>query len=169
MTSFEFLPQFPLPANPLALFGVLLLAGALGGELIRRVLNLPRITGYVLIGLALGASGLNVLDVRMLGYTRVFLDVGLGLVLFELGRRLDLEWLRHDRWLAVMALTESLLSFGCMFGALVWFDIAPLYAAMAAAIGVSSSPAIVLLVAREQRAEGQVTERALDGVVVDPP
>ncbi len=79
MTSFEFLPQFPLPANPLALFGVLLLAGALGGELIRRVLNLPRITGYVLIGLALGASGLNVLDARMLGYTRVFLDVGLGL------------------------------------------------------------------------------------------
>jgi len=40
MTSFEFLPQFPLPANPLALFGVLLLAGALGGELMRRVLNL---------------------------------------------------------------------------------------------------------------------------------
>jgi len=45
MTSFEFLPQFPLPANPLALFGVLLLAGALGGELIRRVLNLQRIAG----------------------------------------------------------------------------------------------------------------------------
>ncbi len=167
MTSFEFLPQFPLPANPLALFGVLLLAGALGGELMRRVLNLPRITGYVLIGLALGASGLNVLDARMLGYTRVFLDVGLGLVLFELGRRLDLEWLRHDRWLAVMALTESLLSFGCMFGALVWFDIPALYAAMAAAIGVSSSPAIVLLVAREQRAEGQVTERALNLVAIN--
>ena len=167
MTSLAFLPQFRFPTNPLALFGVLLLAGALGGELIRRVLKLPRITGYVLIGLALGASGLNVLDARMLGYTRVFLDVGLGLVLFELGRRLDFEWLRHDRWLAMMALTESLLSFGCMFGALVWFDIAPLYAAMAAAIGVSSSPAIVLLVAREQRAEGQVTERALNLVAIN--
>ncbi|OGA56533.1 MAG: hypothetical protein A3G81_27620 [Betaproteobacteria bacterium RIFCSPLOWO2_12_FULL_65_14] len=167
MTSIGFLPRFPLLANPLALFGVLLLAGALGGELMRRVLKLPRITGYVLIGLALGASGFNVLDARMLGYTRAFLDVGLGLVLFELGRRLDFEWLRHDRWLAVMALTESLLSFGCMFGALVWFDIAPLYAAMAAAIGVSSSPAIVLLVAREQRAEGQVTERALNLVAIN--
>ena len=167
MTSLAFLPQFPVPVNPLALFGVLLLAGALGGELIRRVLKLPRITGYVLIGLALGASGLDVLDARMLGYTRVFLDVGLGLVLFELGRRLDFEWLRHDRWLAMMALTESLLSFGCMFGALVWFDIAPLYAATAAAIGVSSSPAIVLLVAREQRAEGQVTERALNLVAIN--
>ena len=167
MTSLEYLPEFPLPANPLALFGVLLLAGALGGELTRRVLNLPRITGYVLIGLTLGASGLNVLDARMLSYTRVFLDVGLGLVLFELGRRLDFAWLGHDRWLAVMALAESLLSFGCMFGALVWFDTEPLFAAVAAAIGVSSSPAIVLLVARELRAEGQVTERALNLVAIN--
>jgi len=84
----------------------------------------------------------------MLAYTRVFLDVGLGLVLFELGRRLNLMWLTGDRWLLVMASAESLLSFGCMFGALVWFDIKPLHAAVAAAIGISSSPAIVMLVAR---------------------
>ena len=167
MSELEFLPQFPLPANPLALFGVLLAAGALGGELIRRVLNLPRITGYVLIGLALGSSGLNLLDAGMLGYMRVFIDVGLGLVLFDLGRRLDFEWLSRDRWLAVMALAESLLSFACMFGALAWLGITPLYAAVAAAVGVSSSPAIVLLVAREQRAEGQVTERALNLVAIN--
>lgn len=165
--NLEFLPQFPLAANALALFGALLLAGALGGELTRRVLNFPRITGYVLIGLTLGASGLDVLDAKMLSYLRVFLDVGLGLVLFELGRRLDFAWLGHDRWLAVMALAESLLSFGCMLGALLWFGIAPLYAAVAAAIGVSSSPAIVLLVARELKAEGQITERALNLVAIN--
>ena len=167
MSNLEFLPQFPLAANPLALFGVLLLAGALGGELVRRVLNLPRITGYVLIGLTLGASGLDVLDTRMLSYTRVFLDIGLGLVLFELGRRVDFAWLVRDRWLAAMALAECVLSFGCMFGALTMFNVEPLYAAIAAAIGVSSSPAIVLLVARELKAEGQVTERALNLVAIN--
>ncbi len=167
MTDLEFLPQFPLTANPLALFGVLLLAGALAGELVRRVLNLPRITGYVLIGLTLGAGGLDVLDARMLRYTRVFLDIGMGLVLFELGRRINLAWLLRDRWLAAMALAECTLSFGCMYGALVWFDVEPLYAAVAAAIGISSSPAIVLLVARELKAEGQVTERALNLVAIN--
>jgi NhaP-type Na+/H+ or K+/H+ antiporter len=167
LTDLEFLPQFPLTANPLALFGGMLLAGALTGELVRRVLNLPRITGYVLIGLTLGASGLDMLDTRMLGYTRVFLDIGLGLVLFELGRRINFAWLLRDRWLAVMAFAESMLSFGCMFGALLWLNIEPLYAAMAAAIGVSSSPAIVLLVARELKAEGQVTERALNLVAIN--
>jgi len=167
MSNLEFLPQFPLAANPLALFGVLLLAGALGGELVRRVLNLPRITGYVLIGLTLGASGLDVLNTSMLGYTRVFLDIGLGLVLFDLGRRVDFAWLMRDQWLAAMALAECALSFGCMFGALVWFDVEPLYAAVAAAIGVSSSPAITLLVARDLKAEGQVTERALNLVAIN--
>jgi Kef-type K+ transport system membrane component KefB len=138
MTDFNFLPQFPLAIGPLALFGALLLAGALAGELTKRVLNLPRITGYVLSGLALGSSGINMLDAQMLGYAKIFIDIGLGLVLFELGRRLDFNWLRRDRWLSVMALAESVLSFACVFGALLWFDVLPLDAAVAAAIGVSS-------------------------------
>ena len=167
MINFEFLPRLPLAIGPLVLFGGLLLAGALAGEATKRLLDLPRITGYVLIGLALGASGANVLDGEMLGYARIFIDIGLGLVLFELGRRLDFNWLRRDRWLSVMSLAECLLSFACVFGALVWFDISALDAAVAAAIGVSSSPAIVLLVAREQRAEGQVTDRALNLVALN--
>src|SRR5258708_35647575 len=108
MTHLEFLPQFPLPANPLALFGVLLLVGALGGELTRRVLNLPRITGYVLIGLTLGASGLNVLDAKMLAYKRDFLDVGLALVLFELGRRLNILWITGDPVQMIKATAECI-------------------------------------------------------------
>ena len=167
MNSLDFLPRLPFPENPLILFGALLLTGALCGELVRRVLNVPRITGYVLSGLVLGASGLSVLDPAMRTYARVFVDVGLGLVLFEMGARLDLDWLRRDRWLAAMAAAECALSFLCVFGALTWFDIAPLNAAVAAAIGVASSPAVVLLVVRELRAEGQVTERTLNLVAIN--
>lgn len=167
MNNLEFLPHFPFPENPLVLFGALLLSGALCGELVRRVLDIPRITGYLLAGLLLGNGGLNLLDVDMRGYARSFLDIGLGMILFELGARLDLDWLRRDRWLAAMAGAECVLSFGCMFGALVWFGIAPLYAAVAAAIGVSSSPAVVLLVVRELKAEGQVTERCLNLVAIN--
>jgi Kef-type K+ transport system membrane component KefB len=167
MNNLEFLPHFPLPENPLALFGALLLAGALCGELVRRVLNLPRITGYLLAGLVLGGSGLDVLDANMRSYARTFLDVGLGMVLFELGARLDLEWLRRDRWLAAMSAAECALSFACMFGALYVIGVPPLYAAVAAAIGVSSSPAVVLLVVRELKAEGQVTDRMLNLVAIN--
>lgn len=167
MIQLGFLPQFPFAANPLVLFGVLLLAGFTGGELVRRVLRLPRIVGYVLIGLVLGASGLGVIDGKLVREAQVFVDIALGLILFELGRRLDFDWLRRDRWLAATSVAESALSFGCIYLALIYFDIQPLYAAVAAAIGIATSPAVVMLVAQELRAEGQVTERALNLVAIN--
>ena len=167
MTQLGFLPQFPFAASPLVLFGVLLLAGFTGGELVRRVLRLPRIVGYVLIGLVLGVSGLGAIDDKLVREAQVFVDIALGLILFELGRRLDFDWLRRDRWLAATSVAECALSFGCIYFALVYFDVPPLYAAVAAAIGIATSPAVVMLVAQELRAEGQVTERALNLVAIN--
>lgn len=167
MSAFNFLPSFPLPPNLVLLFGLLLLAGFAGGELVQRMLRLPRITGYVLVGLTLGASGFGVIDKRLAGEAQMFVNIGLGIVLFELGRRIDFNWLRRDRWFAATALAESALSFFCIYGALAYFDIEPLYAAVAAAIGVATSPAVVMLVAQELRAEGQVTERALNLVAIN--
>lgn len=161
MTQYPFLPQWPLLADPLVQFGLLLLAGVIGGEFARRVLRLPSICGYVLVGLALGASGLNLVDEALITQARLFVDIAIGLVLFELGRRLTLGWLRRDPWLGATGIAESALSFACMFAALAWFDVPLLYAAVAAAIGVSTSPAVVMLVVQESRAEGQVTERVL--------
>jgi Kef-type K+ transport system membrane component KefB len=165
MTSF--LPQYPFPANPVMLFGLLLLAGLVGGELVKRVLRLPRIVGYVLSGLLLGASGVNLLDAKLVNDSWIFVDIALGLVLFELGRRLHFAWLRNDRWLLATGLLESALSFAFVYFALIYFDVRPIYAAVAAAIGISTSPAVVLLVAQELKAEGQVTERALNLVAMN--
>src|SRR5262245_5633489 len=161
------LPQLPLSAGPLALFGLLLLAGVIGGELARRFLRLPRIVGQVLIGMLLGASGLRLLDAELLDEAWIFVEIALGLVLFELGLRLDFTWLKRDRWLLATGLIESALSFAFMYYALTLFGVESLYAAVAAAIGVSTSPAVVMLVAQEERAEGQVTERALNLVAVN--
>ena len=78
MTQLHFLPHLPFPANPLALFGLLLLAGLIGGELVKRVLHLPRITGYVLIGMLLGASGFGLLDKRLIAEAWIFVDIASG-------------------------------------------------------------------------------------------
>ena len=159
---YTFLPQLPLPASPLALFGLLLVAGVIGGELVRRVLKLPRIVGYVGTGMLLGASGLHVLGDRLTAEAWIFVDIALGLILYELGLKLDFSWLKRDRWLLATGLAESALSFAFIYYALEYFGVGSLYAAVAAAIGVATSPAVVILVAQELRAEGQVTERALN-------
>src|SRR6185295_15573401 len=53
-------------------------------------------------------------------------------------------------------------SFAFMYYAVTYFGVGSLHAAVAAAIGVATSPAVVILVAQELKAEGQVTERALN-------
>jgi Kef-type K+ transport system membrane component KefB len=143
------------------LFGALLLAGLLGGELARRALGLPRIVGYVLAGVLLGPQVSGLLGAGLLDRARVLIDLSLGLIVFELGHRLDLQWLRRNRWLFAAAIAESVVGFGAICAALLAFGFAPLLAVTAAAIGTATSPAVVLLVAHELRAAGQVTERML--------
>jgi Kef-type K+ transport system membrane component KefB len=157
----EFLPRLPVEFSHAALFGALVVFGLAAGEALRRYAALPRITGYVLAGAAVGPQGLNLLSDNMLFDLRLLIDLSVGLIVFELGFRLDLKWLRLNRWLLVTAIAEALFSFSAIFGALIWFDFRPVLAAMAAAIGTATSPAIVMLVVHDLRAQGQITERLL--------
>ncbi|HSD53745.1 MAG TPA: cation:proton antiporter [Burkholderiales bacterium] len=162
MPELAFLPKWPPLANQMFWIGALLAAGVACGEAVRRFLRLPRITGYAAAGLALGPGGLGLIEDSVLEDLGVFADVAIGLVLFELGQRLDLAWLRRTPALALMGVAESLGAAGLVFFTLHYhFDLAPLPAGVAAAIAVATSPAVLMRVAAELRAEGQVTERAL--------
>ena len=156
-----FLPAWPPLFGDLALFGALLLAGMLGGELLHRVTSLPRVTGYVLVGVLCGPQLLGLVRDPLSAGARVFVDLALGLIVFELGHRLDLRWLARNRWLALAALGECLGAFFAIYGGLLYFDYPPLLAACAAAVGTATSPAVVMVVSTELRASGQITERML--------
>src|SRR5262245_43160073 len=106
-----FLPEWPLALGQLVLLGALLIAGLLGGEFAQRLLGLPRITGYVAIGIAAGPEALGVRHTPLSGEARALIDLALGLVVFELGHRLDFEWLRRNPWLALAAIGESIGAF----------------------------------------------------------
>src|SRR6478672_3021870 len=162
MTPPDFLPSWPPGPNSFALFGLLLLAGAIGGRLAATTRVLPAITGYIATGFLLGPGVLGWLSESALAQSRVLAEFSLGLIVFDLGRRLDLEWARHDRWLLPMGLAESALSFIAMFGLLHFVgDIDTLEAAVASMVGIATAPAVVLLVTNELKAEGPVTRRML--------
>ena len=159
--NWPFLPAWPLDINGFVLFGLLMLAGLVGGELAHRSGFLPRITGFIAIGFVLGPSVSGLLTPDMLDGAQVFVDVALGLILFQLGRLLDLSLARQERPLLVAALAEAGLAFLAVFAVLTRFNVPPIQAAVAAAIGISSSPAVVLLVVRELGAKGPLTDRSL--------
>ena len=157
----SFLPSLPPSVSQLAWFGVLLIAGLVAGELSRRYARLPRVTGYVLAGALLGPEASGVITRDMLFDLRLLIDLAIGIVVVELGFRVNLEWLRRNRWLSLAAVAESLFCFAAIFGTLLAFGFRPLLAATAAAIGTATSPAVITVVAADLRAEGQVTERMM--------
>src|SRR5436190_8753324 len=161
-----FLPSLPLHLSYPLLFGALLILGMLGGETARHF-RLPRIIGYVLVGFAMApiVEGLHIEP--LIDEARIFVDLGLGLVLFDLGRRMDLTWMRRDWTLAATGLAESALTFGAVFWTLVELDFPAIKAGLAAAIAIATSPAVVLLVSQDLRSEGQVTARALNLVALN--
>jgi len=156
----SFIPEWPPEPNNFVLFGLLLVAAVVAGYVARRTRVFPTITGFILVGFLLGPGGVGLLSSGMVAKGQVFVDAALGLILFELGVLLDLRFLRSHKFVLVTSLVESAASFALVYLALRLFDIAPIEAALAGALGVSASPAVLLLVSREFGASGPTTQRA---------
>lgn len=153
-----FVPEAGPALGQLGWFALLLIVAVVLGE-IAHLLRLPRLLGYVGAGMILGPQGTGLMHHSTLSDLRIMVDVALGLLLFELGHWLDLSWLRRNPWLIVTSLLEAALAFFAVYVALRLAGVANIYATGAAAIGMSTSPAVIVQITRELRSQGQVTER----------
>lgn len=156
-----FLPAWPLELSPLLWIALAVASAALAGEWVRRHLGLPRITAYPVVGMLVAAVAGDRLVAEHDEWLRWGLDVALAILLFELGSRVDLRWLRHNRWLLVTSLGESLAAFGVVFAFSRYLGLGQEPAALLAAIGMSTSPAVIMRVVTESNAQGQVSTRLL--------
>lgn len=167
MSPFSFFPDLPGNLNVLTALGLILIAGVFGARLVKHVAPVPAITGYVLTGLLIGPVGLNLIGATALNELDLIVELALGLFVFELGRRLDYRWLLKERSLLVTGVVISAGVFVALFGLLLAFGLDALSAALAAAIGTASSPAVTLNVVQEVKAEGQVSARMLNIVAIN--
>lgn len=160
-SAFSFLPDWPLTPDAVLWAGLALVVAGLCGEWCWRVWRLPRVTGYSVIGLVAGAMGLNVLPPGLVVDGRLLIDVALGLMLFELGSRFSVRWVRNNPWIVAASLAESLLAFTAVLGALRLFGVPWLTSLVIAGVTMATSPAMIIQLRNELRSEGQVTERLM--------
>jgi Kef-type K+ transport system membrane component KefB len=139
----------------------------LAGEFGQRWSGLPRISFYGLAGFLLAAPQLGVLPRPEAGTVLPLADVAFGLILFELGYRINLRWLRTDPWIVASGLAEALLTFAAVYFIARSFGATGVDALMLASLSMATSPATVVRVINEQKSSGQVTERALHLCALD--
>lgn len=157
--------------------GVILVAGLAGGKL-AAIRHLPRVTGYLAVGLLLGPSvapliGLSgLIPPAVLSDLSIVSDIALGLILLNIGGQCRAELLK--RWklrlvlfacgeigltfilVAVMALILNLT----MLQLTAW-PTALAYALLLGVIAIATAPGATLMVIREYEADGPVTHTAL--------
>lgn len=123
--------------------------------------GVPRLSVYVAVGLLGSAIGLAPAPAVAGGGAALLAQFALALVLFELGCRIHLGWFRHNPWVLLIGVVQSVAIFGAVVWALGAVGVAAEWRPLVAAVAVAASPASLLRVAHDVRAAGQVTERAL--------
>jgi len=160
--------------------GVMITAGLLGGMLSNRV-KFPRVTGYIIIGVVLSPSVLNLVSRATIDSLDIITNVALGIIAYLIGASLRLEAIRKlGRSIAWITPFESLSAWAIVTLAIV-FLAAPVlavpgatfinnYFPMALVIGAIASataPAVTMAVIREFRAKGPFTTTLLAVVALD--
>ncbi len=133
----------------------------MAGELIYRWTALPRIAVYGLAGFVFGNLAAGYLPPSEAKNFMLLANLGFGLILFELGYRINLRWLRNNPWIVATSLLEAACTFAAVYLVAHLCGMERLPAALTASLAMSSSPAGLLRVLNEQGAAGQVTERAM--------
>ncbi len=149
-------------AGPILEIGVLLLAAVVAGWVARR-LGLPAVVGYLVLGVVVSPFTPGyVADREQL---QLLADLGVVLLLFEVGIEVDLLRIRSEqRGLVLAAPLQVVLTMAAAGIVLVIVGLAPLSAAVIGlSIALSSSVVIVNITRSRRRTTDRATEDALLG------
>ena len=97
--------------NILLLLGIALFGGTIGGSFFKKI-KFPSVVGYVVIGIILGRTGLNLISIEVLTDLKPFNYFALGLIGFMIGGELKLEFLqKHGKQFISILMFEGLTAF----------------------------------------------------------
>ncbi len=157
------------------LVGLVLVIGRLGAKLARPI-RAPAVVGYLLIGVLLGKSVFNFIDVRTAESLELITNFGLAIVAFMIGTELSRSMIRRlGKKLLVIMVTESLVAFALvalligLLGEIIFHngELALAGALIFGAMAPASAPAGTVAVIQEYKARGPLTSMLLGVVGLD--
>ena len=130
--------------------------------------RLPNVTGYLTIGLIAGPYCLKLLSLEVIEQLSIIPDIALGFIAFSIGAEFKLEYLKKvGKSPVIIALAEGI-------GAVIFVDLILIatghdqaFSIVLGAIAAATAPAATLMVVRQYKAKGPVTDTLLPVVAID--
>lgn len=157
------------------LFGLLLTRLA-------KLVGLPAVTGYLITGILLGPFCIGALGIKGLGFTSlaevnsfsILCDLALGFIAFSIGNEFRLSQLRKiGKQATVIGIFQAVATTALVDVALIAVhfiapDVLPLPAAIVlGAVASATAPAATLMVVKQYKAKGKLTDILLPVVALD--
>lgn len=153
--------------NTLINIAIMLFAALVAGKIVKK-LKLPNVTGYLVIGLLIGPNCIKLLSQEFLDSVSIISEVALGFIAFSIGAEFKISFLKKiGKAPIVIGITEGL---GAVFVVdtimlLCGFDI-PFALAMGA-IASATAAASTLMIVKQYKAKGPVSQTLLPVVALD--
>ncbi len=166
--------------NTILCIAVALLAGLLLSRP-AKLLKLPAVTAYLVAGILIGPFCLGLLKIEGLGFSsiadvhalKIISDVALGFIAFSIGNEFRLSQLKHTgRQATIIGIFQAVMTTLVVDAVLVAFaimteTITVSVAIVLGAIAAATAPAATLMVVKQYKAKGPLTDLLLPVVALD--
>lgn len=148
--------------------GILLVVGILGGRVARR-LALPDVTGYLVAGLLLGPSLLNIITPSDSGSFAAINEVALAAIAFSIGSEFIIKDMKKlGGSIVAISMAQVFGAVFCVFAMMYWvFGQDFVFSLIIASMSAATAPAATIMVIRQYKTYGPLTKTILPVVAID--
>ncbi len=153
--------------NPFIAVGIALIVGVIFGELMNKI-KIPSVAGYIIAGLILGVSGVNIENSEMIHKLSFIGDFALGIIAFNIGSGLELSVIKKlGKPIFIIAFFEAIFAFSAVTLVSISLGEQIYTALILGAVASATAPAATLMVLKELNAKGPLTTTLLGVIAVD--
>lgn len=138
--------------------GLTLLVGLFFGRLFEHF-NIPNLTGYIVLGLGIGAFVLVFEQESLLAGFQIVTAIAIGFIAFSIGMELDFSKLKNrQKEVVIITLTQAFFAFAVTALGMWVFNV-PLHIGLVlGSIAIATEPGPILLITKKYKTHGPLTD-----------
>lgn len=153
--------------NTLTCLAIMIFTGMACGRLVK-LIKLPNVTGYLIAGLLIGPYVLKIIPAGFINQATVISDIALSFIAFSIGGEFKMSYFKKvGKAPVIIAIFEALFAVIAVVLALFVMGQPLPFALVLGAIASATAPAATVMVIRQYKAKGPVTETLLSVVAID--